>query len=70
MAKKRKLPQEGHFLRIEEVAERLGVSERTIFRYVREVESKKRLRATKIGFWRITEKDLKDFIERSANTHP
>ncbi len=53
------------FLTIEKVAKRLQVGERTVYRYI---EAKK-LKATKIGRWRIYEEDLQDFIRRSSNIH-
>ena len=53
------------FLTIEEVAEKLGLNYKTIFRYIHN----KRIKATKIGRWRISEKDLKNFIAQSSNFH-
>lgn len=49
--------------RIEEVAKILNVSVRSVFRYIHD----EKLRATKIGYWRITEADLNAFIAESAN---
>lgn len=49
--------------RIEEVAKMLNVSVRSVFRYIHDGK----LRATKIGYWRITEADLNAFIAESAN---
>lgn len=49
--------------RIEEVAKILNVSVRSVFRYIHDGK----LRATKIGYWRITEADLNAFIAESAN---
>lgn len=43
---------------------RLDIGERTAYRYVKEGK----IKAVKIGGWRIEEKDLQDFIKRSANT--
>lgn len=51
------------FLTIKDVARHLQVGERSIYRYI----EKKQLKATKIGGWRITEKDLQDFVKRSSN---
>jgi len=51
------------FLTIKEVAEKLQIGERSVYRYI---ESKK-LKAVKIGFWRIEKKSLEDFIKRSSN---
>lgn len=51
-------------LTIEETAEILRVSARTIIRYI---ESGK-LKASKIGVWRIKEADLNKFLEETSNT--
>ncbi|MFA5686416.1 MAG: helix-turn-helix domain-containing protein [Candidatus Paceibacterota bacterium] len=48
---------------IEEVAELLRVSTRTVTRYI---ETGK-LKASKIGAWRIKETDLKEFLEQTSN---
>ena len=48
---------------IEEVAKILRVSGRSVTRYI---ESKK-LKASKIGVWRIKESDLKSFLEKTSN---
>lgn len=48
---------------IEEVAELLRVSPRTVTRYI---ETGK-LKASKIGFWRISRKDLQEFLENTSN---
>jgi len=50
-------------LTAQEVAKRLRVSERSVMRYIHAGK----LRATKIGYWRISEKDLKDFLEGGVN---
>ena len=50
-------------LTIEEVADILRVSTRTIIRYI---ESGK-LRASKIGVWRINESDVRLFLEETSN---
>ena len=50
-------------LTIEEVADILRVSTRTIIRYI---ESGK-LRASKIGVWRIKESDVHLFLEETSN---
>jgi excisionase family DNA binding protein len=52
-------------LTIKEVAKYLRVSERSVLRYI-EAE---RLKATKVGYWRVSEKDLEDFIKKNSNTH-
>lgn len=50
-----------------EAAELMGVSTRTIFRYM-QPDYKHQLKAVKIGnTWRIKETDLKEFIEHSKN---
>jgi len=50
-------------LTIEEVADILRVSTRTIVRYI---ESGK-LKASKIGVWRIKESDIHLFLEETSN---
>lgn len=50
-------------LTIEEVADVLRVSTRTIIRYI---ESGK-LKASKIGVWRIKESDVRLFLEETSN---
>lgn len=50
-------------LTIEEVAEALRVSARSVTRYI---ESGK-LRASKIGVWRIKQSDLNTFLEETSN---
>lgn len=49
---------------IEEVAKILRVSTRSVTRYI---ETGK-LKASKIGVWRIKELDLNEFLERTSNT--
>jgi excisionase family DNA binding protein len=53
-------------LTIEEVAEILRVSSRSVTRYI---ESGK-LKASKIGVWRIKEDDLNVFLQETSNTSP
>jgi len=50
-------------LTIKEVAEILRVSERSVNRYI---ESRK-LKASKIGQWRIKQSDLDEFLEKNLN---
>jgi excisionase family DNA binding protein len=50
-------------LTIKEVAQMLRVSSRTIIRYI---ESGK-LKASKIGVWRIKESDVHLFLEETSN---
>lgn len=54
---------DGKIYRIAEAKKVLGVSERSIFRYIHDGK----LRATKIGYWRISESDIKKFIAKSVN---
>lgn len=51
------------FLTLKEVAKILRVSERSVFRYIHE----NKLKATKIGYWRINEKDLSNFLNSRSN---
>ena len=51
------------FLTIKEVAKHLQIGERSVYRYI---ETKK-IKATKIGGWRIAPSDLEDFVRRSSN---
>lgn len=50
-------------LTLAEVAKNLRVSERTLFRYIKSGK----LRAYRIGQWRISQKDLKKFLKRVSN---
>ena len=50
-------------LTIKEVAKYLRVSERSVNRYI----EAGRLKASKIGQWRISQKDLEDFLNKSKN---
>jgi excisionase family DNA binding protein len=52
------------FLTIKEVAKKLSVCKRTIIRHIKQ----KKLRASKIGQWRIKEVDLEKFFNENANT--
>lgn len=51
-------------LNAKEVAKRLRVSRRTIMRYIKS----KKLKAAKVGQWRIRESDLDKFFNRNSNT--
>lgn len=53
------------FLTVKEVAEYLKIDQRTVYRYI----DAKKIKAIKIGAWRIMVEDLQDFIKRSSNTH-
>lgn len=50
-------------LTIREVAEFLRVSERSVTRYI----EAGRLKASKVGWWRIKQSDLDDFLKRTSN---
>ncbi|OGZ10757.1 MAG: hypothetical protein A3C93_05575 [Candidatus Lloydbacteria bacterium RIFCSPHIGHO2_02_FULL_54_17] len=50
------------FLSLEDARKILGVSERSMYRYIHEG----RLKAYKIGYWKIKEQDLQQFIKRSS----
>ncbi len=49
--------------RVGEVAKKLNVSVRSVFRYIHD----EKLRATKIGYWRVDENDLKSFVIGRTN---
>ena len=51
------------FLTLKEVSKSLRVSERSVYRYIHN----NKLKATKIGSWRIGEKDLNSFIKENLN---
>lgn len=51
------------FLTIQETAKKLRVSERTIMRYIKSGK----LRASKLGQWRIQESDLQLFFNTYSN---
>ncbi len=51
------------FLTIKEVAKELRVSERSVMRYIKA----KKLRASKMGQWRIKKKDLEHFFKANSN---
>jgi len=50
-------------LTIEEVAEILRVSTRSVIRYI----EAGRLKASKLGVWRIKQSDLNTFLEETSN---
>lgn len=50
-------------LTLKEVAKKLRVSERSVFRYIHAG----RLNATKVGYWRISGKDLHSFLKQNEN---
>jgi excisionase family DNA binding protein len=49
------------FLSLEEARKILGAGERTVYRYIHDG----RLKAYKIGYWKIKESDLQDFIKQA-----
>ena len=51
------------FLTVQEVAKRLRVSERSVMRYIKA----EKLIASKMGQWRISEKDLQLFFDANIN---
>lgn len=51
------------FLTLEEARKILGVSERSMYRFIESGQ----LKAYKIRYWRIQEKDLRTFIENRSN---
>ncbi|PIZ00889.1 excisionase [bacterium (Candidatus Howlettbacteria) CG_4_10_14_0_8_um_filter_40_9] len=52
------------FLTVKEVAQKMSVCQRTIIRHIKQ----KKLRASKMGHWRIKESDLEIFFNANANT--
>lgn len=50
-------------LTIKEVAEFLRVSERSVLRYI----EAGRLKASKVGWWRVLQSDLDGFLKRTSN---
>jgi excisionase family DNA binding protein len=50
-------------LTIKEVAKYLRVSERSVLRYI----EAGRLKAIKVGYWRVFEKALQDFLRHNSN---
>jgi excisionase family DNA binding protein len=54
-----------NFLTIKEVAKKLRVSERSVMRYIKA----KKLRASKMGQWRIKEEDLERFFNANINNY-
>lgn len=51
------------FYTLREAAKILRVSERSMYRYLEEGK----LKAAKIGYWRITNADIQDFMRRFSN---
>ena len=50
-------------LTIREVANYLRVSERSVLRYI----EARRLKASKVGWWRVMQSDLDDFLRKTSN---
>jgi len=50
-------------LSVQEAADYLRVSTRSIFRYIKD----RRLRASNIGRWRIKQSDLEKFLNKHSN---
>lgn len=49
---------------LEEIAELLHITRRTLYTYVKEGK----LKAVKVGkYWRVTEKNLQEFLERGTD---
>jgi len=40
-----------------------GIGARTMYRYIKD----KKIKATKIGYWKIKERDLESFIRKHSN---
>ncbi len=55
--------QNEKLLTIEEVAKTLRVSTRSVTRYI----ESGRLKASKLGLWRIKQSDLNRFLEQTSN---
>lgn len=55
--------QNEKLLTIEEVAKTLRVSTRSVTRYI----ESGRLKASKLGLWRIKQSDLNKFLEQTSN---
>ena len=53
------------YLTLEEVADLLRVSIRSMYRYIKD----EKIKATKIGYWRINRKDLEEFVRKNSNTY-
>ena len=50
------------FLSLQDARKILGVSERSMYRYIHGG----RLKAYKIGYWKIKEQDLQEFIKQNS----
>ena len=53
------------FHTLQEVAKLLRVSERSMYRYIKTGK----LKAIKVGYWKITEQDFKRFLANNSNVN-
>ena len=51
------------FINVKEAAEALRVSERSVFRYIHDGK----LKAYKVGYWRISEDDFTKFLNQTSS---
>lgn len=51
------------FYSLKEAAKLLDVSVRSLYRYIKA----KRIKAVKVGYWKISENDLNNFMRRFSN---
>ena len=51
------------FMTVKETADYLQIDQRTVYRYIKA----KKMKATKIGAWRISSEEIQAFIKRSSN---
>ncbi|HEY4505907.1 MAG TPA: helix-turn-helix domain-containing protein [Candidatus Paceibacterota bacterium] len=56
------MPTKEKLLSLEDARKILGASERSMYRYIHTG----RLKAYKIGYWKIKEQDLREFIKQSS----
>lgn len=60
------MPNKEELLRVKDIVERFGISERTLYRYIKEGK----LKAVRLGTWRIHKDDWAKFIEANVNVQP
>lgn len=58
----KKIPDKDYYS-LQEVAKILGISVRSLYRYI----DSRRLRAVKVGYWRIGRQDLAEFLRKNSN---
>lgn len=58
-----KAHKEKDFYSLKEVADILGVSVRSLYRYIDD----EKLRAVKVGYWRVYKEDLDKFLRKVEN---